>query len=898
MTRRRPPWRLADLRIRAKLILLVTGVSAAAVALLVLALGGALWLSERDHVGKTALAQADLVARNMTAPLTFDDPRAAWENLRMFQAQPEVAAAAVYGDSGNLFAGYVREGSPLPVPRLLPAEVKAPPAAPSVAYRDGHAVAVQPVRLRGTPLGTVMVASDLSHLTRAMETMAQAGGLALAASLLLAAALSARLQRVISGPLLELADLTGRVSRERDYSLRAGAGGADELGELARGFNAMLTEIQARDDALERHRESLERTVQIRTRELARANRRLTAELVERERAEALVRGQNEVLSSLATGRPLAETMHLLCGFLEDQVPGSRCAVLACSEAGERMRHVCAPRLPRGYVSALDAWPVGPAGVPVPVKADNDTAIWTVDIATSPLWAEVGPLALIHGLKACWCMPVRSPGGKLLGRISLYHDATTDEPGAFEQRLLETAAAIAGMALERERSQARLARMAHFDGLTGLPNRRLFTDRLTQAVGRARRHGGRVAVVFVDLDRFKPVNDTLGHAAGDTVLRVLGDRLKTALRQEDTLARLGGDEFTVILEDITGRDDAVRVAERLLATVATPLDLDGQEVAVGASIGISLYPEDGADAATLVKNADVAMYRAKQDGKGVFCFFAGEMQDRVAARMRMETALRHALERREFRLVFQPQVEVASGRLVGAEALLRWHNPDLGEVGPDVFVPILEETGLIFSVGEWVLTEACRHWHAWNACGTPHFRVAVNVSGRQLHQGHLPDVVGRVLNSTGVTPACLELELTESVVMENAPATVRTLRALERQGISLAVDDFGTGYSSLSYLRAFPIRALKIDRSFVCDITTHEGDRTIAAAVISLAHSLGLHVVAEGVETQAHLEALAALRCDLAQGYLFGRPLEAGAFGDHLARWLVRGRHRPEPIRS
>jgi diguanylate cyclase (GGDEF)-like protein len=531
----------------------------------------------------------------------------------------------------------------------------------------------------------------------------------------------------------------------------------------------------------------------------------------------------------------------------------------------------------------------------VPMKADNPDSLWTTDIATSPRWAEVRSLALAHGLLACWCMPVRSPSEALLGRICLYHETPVDEPGAFEERLLQTAAAIVGMALERERAQASLARMAHFDGLTGLPNRRLFTDRLTQALGRARRHGGRVAVLFVDLDRFKPVNDTLGHAAGDTVLRAVSDRLKTALRQEDTLARLGGDEFTVILEDITSRDDAVRVADRLLSTVATPLDLEGQEVALGASIGISLYPEDGADAATLVKNADVAMYRAKQEGKGVFCFFAGEMQDRVAARMRMETALRHALERGEFRLMFQPQVEVAGGRLVGAEALLRWHNPDLGEVGPDVFVPILEETGLIFSVGEWVLAEACRHWRRWNQCGSGRFRVAVNVSGRQLYQGRLPQVVRRTLDGSGLQAACLELELTESVVMENAPATVQTLRELERLGVTLAVDDFGTGYSSLSYLREFPIRALKIDRSFVRDITTREGDRTIAAAVISLAHSLDLHVVAEGVETEDQLEALASLHCDLAQGYLFGRPMEADAFGDHLARWCARPRPAPSP---
>jgi diguanylate cyclase (GGDEF)-like protein len=845
-------------------------------------MGAVLWLTEHHEAAAAALSEADLVANGTAAALAFDDPHTAWETLRMFRAEPEVAAAAVYNASGALFAGYMRDGSPLPVPDPLPKALDTLPAEGVTRFVSGRVLALHPVRVKGQVLGAVAVVADLSAAHRELWVMVRAALAAVAASLLLAGALSVRLQRLVSGPILELADLTGRVSRERTFALRAPVRGGDELGLLARGFNAMLAEIQSRDEALGRHRQDLERTVDERTRELGRANARLTNELAERRRAEGLVRGQNEALESLATGRPLGDTLALLCRFLEGQLAGARCAVMAHVPEAGRMRHLAAPHLPPEYVAALDAWPAGPGGFPVPLKPDRLEPLWTSSIAESPLWQAVGPLALAHGLRACWCMPVRSPEGEVLGRICLYHGAPTPEPTDAQRRLLESAAAIAGMALERERAEVRLAHMAHFDGLTGLPNRRLFNDRLTQALGRARRRKGRVAVLFADLDRFKPVNDSLGHHAGDRVLKEVSDRVKGVLRQEDTLARLGGDEFTVILEDIIGRDDAIQVAERLLEAVSAPFDLDGQEVAVGASIGISLYPDDGADAATLVTNADMAMYRAKEAGKGVFCFFAGEMQQRAAARLRLDAALRHALERREFRVMFQPQVEAATGRLLGAEALLRWQHPELGEVGPDVFVPILEETGLIFPVGEWVLTEACRHWHSWSACGSGRLRMAVNVSGRQLHQARLPELVGRVLQTTGLKAACLELELTESVIMENAPATVATLKAVEALGVSLAVDDFGTGYSSLSYLKAFPIRALKIDRSFVRDITADESSRAIAGAVISLAHSLDLTVIAEGVETGAQLAVLQGLDCDLAQGYLFGRPMEADAFQRHL----------------
>lgn len=871
---------LRDLSIRRKLNLLIGGTSAAALALAGVLLGAFMWFNVRHDVALTTRAQADLTARGTGAALLFDDREAAQETLRAFSLYSSIISARLYDRHGRLFAEYRREGTGTP-PDVPPDRLDPPRPAPHQAVGAGHAVAIEPVQVRGERVGTIAIVSDLSRAYDEVNVLGRALLAVVVAAFLLSTAVSARLQRLVSTPVLDLAGVMDRVTRERDYAVRARVDGSDELAALARGFNDMLAQIQARDQALERHGAELAAQVAERTRELAASNAQLTAELGERRRTEALMRAQNGALETLARGEPLPSTLAAIAHFLDAQVPGARCAVLGLCEAEGRMHHLHAAGLPPGYVAALEAWPAGPRGLPCPMTADNRERVIAEDIATHPLWAATRRLALSHGLAACWCMPVLRPEGRLVGRICLYHEAPA-RPAPAHLALLDAAAALVAMALEREAASARMTRMAHYDGLTGLPNRRMFTDRLAQALNRARRRNGRVAVLFIDLDRFKPVNDILGHAVGDLVLKDVAARLKRALREEDTLARIGGDEFTVILEDVARREDAVRVADRILAAVTPPIEVAGQEVVVGASVGIALSPDDGADAATLVKNADMAMYRAKQSGRGVFCFFADEIAATASARLRMEGALRHALERGEFRLFLQPQVDAENGRLVGAEALLRWRNEQFEGVGPDTFVPVLEETGLIFPVGEWVLAEACRAARSWPAVHGVQLRIAVNLSGRQLHNADPAALVARVLSETGLAAGRLELELTESVVMEHAGATVERLKALDALGVSLVVDDFGTGYSSLSYLKAFPIRALKIDRSFVRDITEDEGDRAIAAAVISLAHSLNLHVVAEGVERADQLAVLRDLGCDLAQGYLFGRPEPAEDFAARL----------------
>jgi diguanylate cyclase (GGDEF)-like protein len=452
-------------------------------------------------------------------------------------------------------------------------------------------------------------------------------------------------------------------------------------------------------------------------------------------------------------------------------------------------------------------------------------------------------------------------------------------------------------AIERELRDAEVRRMrlhaeeviehqAHFDLLTDLPNRVMFQDRLTLALTHANRHRKMLAVIFVDLDRFKTIVDTLGHAIGDRLLRAVAERLSGCLEEGDTLARMGGDEFVVLLPQINRADKAVRLAHKVLEVLKPAFQFSGHELHITTSIGISLYPYDGEDADTLLKNADTALYRAKEQGRNNYQLYTPAMNARAFERLALENSLRKALERKEFLLHYQPQTDMRTGAIVGVEALLRWQHPDLGLVYPSEFIPIAEETGLIVPLGEWVLRTACVQARAWQTLGLPPFTVAVNLSARQFLQQDLVDTVARILKETGVDPRSLEIEITESIAMQNADYTIVVLRDLKEMGILIAMDDFGTGYSSLSYLKKFPIDSLKIDQSFVRDITTDLNDAAIANAIIVLAHSLKLNVVAEGVETAAQEAFLKEHRCDRLQGYLFSTPIPAPLFEAFFRRHL------------
>lgn len=390
---------------------------------------------------------------------------------------------------------------------------------------------------------------------------------------------------------------------------------------------------------------------------------------------------------------------------------------------------------------------------------------------------------------------------------------------------------------------------------------------------------------FLDLDRFKAINDTLGHSIGDLLLQSVAERLKACIRSSDTVARLGGDEFVVVLPDLReGAHAAATVAQKILKSISNPFVIRDTELHTTASIGISLSPDDGIANEDLIANADVAMYRAKESGRNNFHFFAPEMNDSAYERLAMENNLRRALERQEFVLYYQPQVNSETGRIIGAEALVRWRRQGMGLVPPGMFIPIAEESGLIVAIGEWVLQEACRQNNAWQQEGFSPIPVAVNLSAVQFRQKNLTDLVANALQETGLDPRWLELEITESGIMQNAEAAVNTLHSLKQMGLKLSIDDFGTGYSSLSYLKRFPLDKLKIDQSFVRDITTNPDDAAIVTAIIGMAKSLKLRVIAEGVETKGHLDFLTSNGCVEIQGYYFGKPVPADEFGRLLAQ--------------
>ncbi|HVO87704.1 MAG TPA: EAL domain-containing protein [Casimicrobiaceae bacterium] len=444
---------------------------------------------------------------------------------------------------------------------------------------------------------------------------------------------------------------------------------------------------------------------------------------------------------------------------------------------------------------------------------------------------------------------------------------------------------------ERQLLEERLQYQAHYDALTSLPNRVLSADRLRQALEQARRKNWIVAVLFIDLDRFKVVNDTLGHAVGDRLLQQVSQRLRGCIRAGDTVGRLGGDEFVIVLSDLNQGPDAGRVAAKVIAAIGHPFELDGHEVFITASIGIAMCPEDGRDADALLRNADAAMFSAKNLGKNNYQFYTAAMNERALEKLILDSNLRRALERNEFVLHFQPKVSLATGAICGCEALLRWEVPGNGLVSPAQFVPLLEESGLIVPIGQWVVREACRQVQAWGAAGLHEIPVAVNLSARQFQHSDIAQVVASALDEFRIDPAMLELEVTETAAMRNAEETVHTLGRLKAIGVRIAIDDFGTGYSSLTYLKRFPVDALKLDRSFVKDLPDDLEDAAIARSVILLAHSLDLEVVAEGVETNAQLEMLAAHGCDQIQGYVFSIPVTAAA----MTAMLREGKGLPWP---
>lgn len=456
--------------------------------------------------------------------------------------------------------------------------------------------------------------------------------------------------------------------------------------------------------------------------------------------------------------------------------------------------------------------------------------------------------------------PIHNRDGQVTGAVLVFHDVS-----------------------ESREMALKMAHLAQHDFLTGLPNRMLLTERLARAIGLANRHQKQVALLYLDLDDFKHVNDSLGHAIGDLLLQSIAERLKAGVRVTDTVCRQGGDEFVILLAEIEHPQDAGRVADTLLASLALPHMINGHELHATVSIGISVYPNDGVDLDAVLQNADTAMFHAKSCGRNNYQFFQTDMNTRAVRRQFVESSLRRALKHDEFLLHYQPQIDLVSKRMIGVEALIRWRDPELGLVYPAQFVPIAQECGLIVPVGRWVLREACRQTRAWLDAGLAAVPVAVNISALEFRQPGFLEGVTQILKETGLAPCYLELELTESILMHDADASILVLQGLKAMGVKIALDDFGTGYSSLSYLERFPIDTLKIDQSFVRDITSDTGSATIVSAVIGMGKNLKQRVIAEGVETENQLDFLLARQCDEGQGFLFSHPLSAENFARLLA---------------
>jgi diguanylate cyclase (GGDEF)-like protein len=445
---------------------------------------------------------------------------------------------------------------------------------------------------------------------------------------------------------------------------------------------------------------------------------------------------------------------------------------------------------------------------------------------------------------------VRDPAGRPVNYIEIFSDIS-----------------------ERKEREERVRHLAHHDFLTDLPNRVLLNDRIAQAIALAERNRTQVAVMFLDLDRFKNVNDSLGHTVGDKLLQEVARRLRASMRASDTVSRQGGDEFVILIPDMVDAADVARAAQKVLDGVSHPYSIDGHELVTTPSIGISVYPNDGREVETLLKNADAAMYHAKESGRNNYQFFTQDMNTRALERLSLERSLRRAIDRGELRLHYQPQYDVRTRHIVGVEALIRWEHPDLGLLPPGRFMLFAEDTGLILPMGEWVLREACRQNRQWQTQGLPPVRVAVNISALQFRNTRFTHTVETALKEADLESRWLVLEVTESVIMQDAERVTDSLNQLKSLGLELAIDDFGTGYSSLSYLKRFPIDRLKIDQSFVRDITSDKDDAAITSAIIGLTRNLGLRTIAEGVETREQLEFLQLHGCDEAQGFLFSRPL-------------------------
>ena len=613
----------------------------------------------------------------------------------------------------------------------------------------------------------------------------------------------------------------------------------------------------------------------------------ISRDLTERKKAELLQQGQNKVLQEIATGSSLQDVLETLVLTIESQLDGVMGSVMLVDETGTCLRAGIAPNLPAEFVELSDGIPVGPKVGSCGTAVHRRENVFVDDILASELWEDFCEVVAPFGLRSCWSVPFFDKGGKVLGTFGLYTNQVR-APSGHERKLAVEAARLASIAVERDQAESRIRFLANHDVLTGLPNRQEFKTKLEHAVEVSKQTGERVALVFVDLDNFKFVNDGFGHAIGDQVLTMVSERLRSAEGGNSQALRFGGDEFVLIVEKADPENvDLKELIVRLRDEITKTIQIGDLSFHVTCSIGAARFPDDANDADQLLKNADKAMFEAKSSGRDGYKIYQHVRPDRSVNKLTLLEEMRSGIKSGEFFLEYQPQYDLVSGRIVGAEALVRWRHPALSRMMPGQFITLAEESGLIVPLGRWVLNEACRQNREWQDAGLAPITIGVNVSARQFRDSELIRNVRATLEQTGLPAKFLELEVTESLLMQNADLAVRLMDGFRRIGVKLAIDDFGTGYSSLAALKNFPLTRLKIDQSFIRDLDFGESDQAIARAIISLGRELGLNVVAEGVETAKQQAFLASCRCETVQGFHFGRPMNADKFGKMLAMTLT-----------
>lgn len=590
-------------------------------------------------------------------------------------------------------------------------------------------------------------------------------------------------------------------------------------------------------------------------------------DITEEKRTKKLLDGQNKVLEMVAKGYSLKEVLDAIVLLMEDVLTGSLCSILLMDHSLGILKKGTAVSLPLEYNDFIHLGvSVGPASGSCGTAAYSQRPVIVEDIESDSLWNEHRHIALKHNLRACWSYPVLDNHSRTLGTFAVYYQQSK-KPNSMDLMVIEKATYLTSLAIQHYESEEKINYMAYHDELTGLPNRRLFDLQTSYSLGKNKSS----ALLFIDLDRFKVINDTLGHDYGDLLLKEVADRLKSSIRLHDTAARQGGDEFIVLLNNIK-RNEVEKISNRILHILSTPYQISGKEIFVTPSIGISMYPEDGQHESELIRKSDVAMYQAKKDGRNTFRFYDLNMDKEQEEQLKLENGLRKILYKDELSLYFQPIIDLQSNKVITIEGLLRWNHPVMGWIPPAKFIPIAEDNGLIIPIGTWVIEQACRQLQMLASNGYDYINVAVNLSIRQFYQPNFVSMVANIIRNKRINPERLHFEITESMTAD-VQLTTAILKDLKSLGVSISIDDFGTGYSSLSYLRSFPINTLKIDRSFIKDISQNKEDQDIATMIIFMAHKLGLKVIGEGVETSEQAKFLTENGCDMLQGYYFSHPL-------------------------